>query len=107
MASAAVGRVCVRGHDRVTLGEGHDLDPGALEQRRQQAGWGALRTKDDRGLGERRTMALNIKNAKVEQLATEVARRLGVSKSEAVRRALEALGLRCKCSSSASERVGP
>jgi antitoxin VapB len=35
-------------------------------------------------------MALNIKNAKVEQLATEVARHLGVSKSEAVRRALEA-----------------
>ena len=35
-------------------------------------------------------VALNIKNPTVERLATEVARRLGVSKSEAVRRALEA-----------------
>jgi len=35
-------------------------------------------------------MALNIKNAAVERLAAEVARRLGTSKSEAVRRALEA-----------------
>ncbi len=35
-------------------------------------------------------MALNIKNATVEWLAAEAARRLGVSKSEAVRRALEA-----------------
>ena len=35
-------------------------------------------------------MALNIKNATVERLAAEAARRLGVSKSEAVRRALEA-----------------
>jgi len=35
-------------------------------------------------------VALNIKNPVVERLATEVARRLGVSKSEAVRRALEA-----------------
>lgn len=35
-------------------------------------------------------MALNIKNPAVERLAAEVARRLGVSKSEAVRRALEA-----------------
>ena len=35
-------------------------------------------------------MALNIKNPVVERLATEVAGRLGVSKAEAVRRALEA-----------------
>ena len=35
-------------------------------------------------------MALNIKNPTVERLATEVARQLGVSKAEAVRRALEA-----------------
>lgn len=35
-------------------------------------------------------MALNLKNATVERLAAEAARRLGVSKSEAVRRALEA-----------------
>ena len=35
-------------------------------------------------------MALNIKNAAVERLAAEVAERLGVSKAEAVRRALEA-----------------
>ncbi len=34
-------------------------------------------------------MPLNIKNPTVERLATEVARRLGVSKTEAVRRALE------------------
>jgi antitoxin VapB len=34
-------------------------------------------------------MPLNIKNAAVERLAAEVARRLGVSKTEAVRRALE------------------
>jgi hypothetical protein len=35
-------------------------------------------------------MALNIKNARVERLAAELAQRLGVSKAEAVRRALEA-----------------
>ncbi len=35
-------------------------------------------------------MALNIKNATVERLAAEIARRLGVSKTEALRRALEA-----------------
>ena len=35
-------------------------------------------------------MALNIKNPAVERLASDLARRLGVSKSEAVRRALEA-----------------
>jgi antitoxin VapB len=35
-------------------------------------------------------MALNIKNPTVERLAGELAQRLGVSKSEAVRRALEA-----------------
>jgi hypothetical protein len=35
-------------------------------------------------------MALNIKNATVERLAAELARRLGLSKAEAVRRALEA-----------------
>lgn len=34
-------------------------------------------------------MPLNIKNATVERLATSAARRLGVSKTEAVRRALE------------------
>lgn len=35
-------------------------------------------------------MALNIKNETVERLAAEVARRHGVTKTEAVRRALEA-----------------
>jgi hypothetical protein len=35
-------------------------------------------------------MALNIKNATVERLAAELAGRLGVSKAEAVRRALAA-----------------
>jgi antitoxin VapB len=35
-------------------------------------------------------MALNITNATVERLAAEAAHRLGVSESEAVRRALEA-----------------
>ncbi len=35
-------------------------------------------------------MPLNIKNKAVERLATEVARRQGVTKTEAVRRALEA-----------------
>lgn len=34
-------------------------------------------------------MALNIKNADVERLATEVARLTGESKTEAIRRALE------------------
>ena len=34
-------------------------------------------------------MALNIKNAEVERLATEVARLAGESKTESVRRALE------------------
>ncbi len=34
-------------------------------------------------------MALNIKNAIVERLATDVARRQGITKTEAVRRALE------------------
>ncbi len=35
-------------------------------------------------------MPLNIKNPTVERLAAEAARRLGVTKTEAVRRALEA-----------------
>lgn len=35
-------------------------------------------------------MALNIKNDTVEDLATEVAKRHGITKTEAVRRALEA-----------------
>ncbi len=35
-------------------------------------------------------MALNIKNPAVERLASDLAQRLGVSKAEAVRRALEA-----------------
>lgn len=35
-------------------------------------------------------MALNIKNDSVERLARELARRQGISKTEAVRRALEA-----------------
>jgi antitoxin VapB len=34
-------------------------------------------------------MALNLKNAEVERLATEVARLTGESKTEAIRRALE------------------
>jgi antitoxin VapB len=34
-------------------------------------------------------MALNLKNAEVERLATEVARLAGESKTEAIRRALE------------------
>lgn len=34
-------------------------------------------------------MALNIKNARVEQLATEVAKMAGETKTEAIRRALE------------------
>ena len=34
-------------------------------------------------------MALNIKNAEVERLATEVSRQTGESKTEAIRRALE------------------
>jgi antitoxin VapB len=38
----------------------------------------------------RKVVALNIKNDRVERLATEVARRHGITKTEAVRRALEA-----------------
>ena len=34
-------------------------------------------------------MALNIKNSEVERLATEVAARMGETKTEAIRRALE------------------
>ena len=41
-------------------------------------------------------MALNIKNAEVERLATEVARLAGESKTEAIRRALDERRLRLK-----------
>ena len=41
-------------------------------------------------------MALNIKNAEVERLATEVARLTGESKTEAIRRALDERRLRLK-----------
>ena len=50
-------------------------------------------------------MALNIKNADVERLATEVARLTGESKTEAIRRALEERRRRLKSVSADSRRV--
>jgi len=50
-------------------------------------------------------MALNIKNADVERLATEVARLTGESKTEAIRRALEERRRRLKSVSAESRRV--
>ena len=50
-------------------------------------------------------MALNIKNAEVERLATEVARLTGESKTEAIRRALEERQRRLKSVSADSRRA--
>ena len=50
-------------------------------------------------------MALNIKNAEVERLATEVARLTGESKTEAIRRALEERRRRLKSVSADSRRA--
>ena len=50
-------------------------------------------------------MALNIKNAEVERLATEVARLTGESKTEAIRRALEERRRRLKGVSIADRRA--
>jgi antitoxin VapB len=50
-------------------------------------------------------MALNLKNADVERLATEVARLTGESKTEAIRRALEERRQRLKGPSSAKRRA--
>ena len=50
-------------------------------------------------------MALNIKNADVERLATEVARLTGESKTEAIRRALEERRRRLKSVSADSRRA--
>ncbi|MEQ1731643.1 MAG: type II toxin-antitoxin system VapB family antitoxin [Vicinamibacterales bacterium] len=50
-------------------------------------------------------MPLNIKNAEVERLATEVARLTGESKTEAIRRALDERRRRLKGSSSDQRRA--
>ena len=50
-------------------------------------------------------MALNIKNAEVERLATEVARLTGESKTEAIRRALEERRRRLKSVSADTRRA--
>ena len=50
-------------------------------------------------------MALNIKNAEVERLATEVARLAGESKTEAIRRALHERRGRLKGRSTAGRRA--
>jgi antitoxin VapB len=50
-------------------------------------------------------MALNIKNADVEQLAAEVARLTGESKTEAIRRALEERRRRLKSASTEGRRA--
>ena len=50
-------------------------------------------------------MALNIKNADVERLATEVARLTGESKTEAIRRALEERQRRLRSVSADSRRA--
>ena len=50
-------------------------------------------------------MALNLKNAEVERLATEVARLTGESKTEAVRRALEERRRRLKGPASAARKA--
>ena len=50
-------------------------------------------------------MALNIKNASVERLATELARMTGESKTEAIRRALEERRSRLKATSGDARRA--
>ena len=50
-------------------------------------------------------MAMNIKNAKVERLATEVARLTGESKTEAIRRALDERRRRLKGASIEQRRA--
>ena len=50
-------------------------------------------------------MALNIKNAEVEQLAADVARLTGESKTEAIRRALEERRGRLKSASGHTRRA--
>ena len=50
-------------------------------------------------------MPLNIKNADVERLASEVARLTGESKTEAIRRALEERKRRLKGSTAAGRRT--
>ena len=50
-------------------------------------------------------MALNIKNAAVERLATEVARLTGESKTEAIRRALAERKQRLRRTSTADRRA--
>ena len=50
-------------------------------------------------------MALNIKNAEVERLATEVARLTGESKTEAIRRALDERRLRLNSRSTKDRRA--
>ncbi len=51
------------------------------------------------------TMALNIKNAEVERLASDVARLTGESKTEAIRRALEERKLRLRRPSTDDRRT--
>ena len=50
-------------------------------------------------------MALNIKNAEVERLATELARLTGESKTEAIRRALEERRRRLRSASTGDRRA--
>jgi len=50
-------------------------------------------------------MALNIKNAEVERLASEVARLTGESKTEAIRRALDERRRRLRTVSTGSRRA--
>jgi antitoxin VapB len=50
-------------------------------------------------------MALNLKNADVERLATEVARLTGESKTEAIRRALDERRRRLKTASAGDRRA--
>lgn len=50
-------------------------------------------------------MALNLKNAQVERLATEVARLTGESKTEAIRKALEERRTRLVGATTAERRV--
>jgi antitoxin VapB len=50
-------------------------------------------------------MALNLKNADVERLATEVARLTGESKTEAIRRALDERRQRLKTASTGDRRA--
>jgi antitoxin VapB len=50
-------------------------------------------------------MAMNIKNAEVERLATEVARLTGESKTEAIRRALQDRRQRLKAAASGDRRA--